>query len=162
MNNLLSKSAVILLFAISGCSNENPSDVVVDFIYAVENKHFDDARELSTPDTDKLINLQESIANFSQDSTPFVKSKIEIIEERVMGDTAYVKFVSEEEDMPTTIKLVKTDGNWLVHITKEDITLKAGASDEEEEAGFYEEDDYTDVAGDSLGQVLVDSSAIGN
>ena len=160
MNKLRSKSAILLIILMSGCSNDNPSDVVVDFIYAVENKHFDDARDLATDDTDKLINLQESIANFSQDSTPFVKSKIEIIEERVMGDTAYVKFVSEEEDMPTTIKLVKSDGNWLVHITKEDITLKAGASDEEEEAGFYEEDDYTDVTGDSLGQVLDDTTVI--
>lgn len=79
-----------------------------------------------------------------------------------MGDTAYVKFVSEDEDMPTTIKLVKTDGNWLVHITKEDITLKAGVSDEEEEAGFYEEDDYTDISGDSLEQMPLDSSTIGN
>ncbi|MFM7177618.1 MAG: DUF4878 domain-containing protein [Bacteroidota bacterium] len=162
MNKLFSKSTLFLVLVLSGCSNENPSDVVIDFIYAVENKQFDDARELSTPDTDKLINLQESIANFSQDSTPFVKSKIEIIEERIMGDTAYVKFVSEEEDMPTTIKLVKTDGSWLVHVTKEDITLKAGASDEQEEAGFYEEDDYTDIVDDSLDQAPADSSAVGN
>ena len=162
MKNSLAKILIVLLCIFSGCSNDNPSEVVVDFIYAVENKKFDDARQLSTADTDKLINLQESIANFSQDSTPFVKSKIEIIDERIMGDTAYVKFVSEEEDLPTTIKLIKDDGNWLVHITKEDITLTAGASDEEEEAGFYEEDDYTDVAGDSLGQIATDSSTIGN
>jgi len=160
MKKRLYKSATLLLFIFPGCSNDNPSDVVVDFIYAVENKNFDDARGLSTDDTDKLINLQESIANFSQDSTPFVKSKIEIIEERIMGDTAYVKFVSEDEDMPTTIKLVKTDGNWLVHISKEDITLKAGASDEEEEAGFYEEDDYTELPGDSLQQMTSDSTDI--
>ncbi|MFM2189619.1 MAG: hypothetical protein RL491_5 [Bacteroidota bacterium] len=162
MKKLIFKTAIVLLFIIPGCSNDNPSDVVVDFIDAVENKRYDDARELCTADTDKLINLQESIANFSQDSTPFVKSKIEIIEERIMGDTAYVKFVSEDEEMPTTIKLVKTDGNWLVHITKEDITLKAGASDEEEEAGFYEEDDYTDVSSDSLEQMPTDSTVIGN
>lgn len=75
MKKTLFKAVFVLLFIMPGCSNDNPSDVLVDFIYAVENKKFDDARELCTADTDKLINLQESIANFSQDSTPLLNQK---------------------------------------------------------------------------------------
>jgi hypothetical protein len=127
---------------------------------AVKNREYDKARELSTPETDKLINLQESISNLSQDSSSFLGDPLEIIEERIDGDTAFVKFIDQDDDMPSTVKLVKTDGKWLVHITKEDFTTKAGFSEEEEEEGFYEEDEYTDVVGDSLDELIPDTTSI--
>ena len=150
----------IFSLTMSGCFQSNPSDVVVSFIDAVENKKYDEARSLSTPETAKLINLQESISNFSKDSSAYVDAQLEIIEEQINGDTAYVKFMGREDDMPSTIKLVKTNGEWLVHITKEDITMKAGVADEGEEEGFYEEDDYTDVVGDSLDEMIPDSTTV--
>lgn len=151
----------VLLFSLlfSSCFRSTPSDVVVAFIEAVENKKFDEARALSTPETAKLINLQESISGLSQDSTPYSDVQLEIIEERIEGDTAFVKCIGRDEELPSTIKLVKTNGEWLVHISKADMASKSGFYEEEEEDGFFEADEYSDVEGDSLDELIPDTTA---
>jgi hypothetical protein len=100
MKNKLFPILILISVSIIGCFQSNPSDVVVDFMDAVKNREYDKARELSTPETDKLINLQESISNLSQDSSSFLGDPLEIIEERIDGDTAFVKFIDQDDDMP--------------------------------------------------------------
>lgn len=122
----------------------------MDFMKALEDKRFDDAREISTPETVKLVNLWESISKLSNDSMPMGGSQIEIIDEKIEGDTATVQFVVEGNDFPSTIKLVKSNGSWLVHFTKQDAAMKDSGFQEEEEEGFYEDDNYMDLSEDSL------------
>jgi hypothetical protein len=149
--------AVILLLAACGSSN-TPSQVFLDFMDSIQNKKYDDARKLSSTETIKVVDLIESISKLQPDSVSENYSQVEVIDERINGDTAYVEFIDPQSgDVSNTAKLIKSNGRWLVHITKQDIAAKDAGFEEQEEDGFYEEDDYFDMQQDSLQNASTDS-----
>ncbi|MFM7078261.1 MAG: hypothetical protein ACKOYC_00570 [Bacteroidota bacterium] len=149
--------ACILLLAACGTS-DTPSEVFLDFMNALQNKKFEDARKLSSAETVKVVDLVESISKLQPDSVSDNYSQVEVIDERINGDTAYVEFIDPQAgDVSNTAKLIKSNGRWLVHITKQDISAKNAGFDEQEEDGFYEEDDYFDMQQDSMQDATVDS-----
>lgn len=151
--------AIAVTIIMIGCgSSGTPSEVFLDFMAALQKKDFEEARNLSSTETIKVVDLIESISKLQVDSTDNAYAQVEVIDERITGDTAYVEFIDPQAgDVSNTAKLVRTNGKWLVHITKQDISAKDRGFDEQEEAGFYEEDDYFDMEEDSLQEVLVDS-----
>lgn len=158
MKNKLQKFSAMLLIAVGCGSSDTPSEVFIDFMDALKNKKFEDARNLSSPETVKVVDLIESITKLQVDSIDNSISPVEVIDERITGDTAYVEFIDPQTgDVSNTAKLVKSNGQWLVHITKQDIAAKDTGFDEQEEDGFYEEDDYFDMEEDSIQEAAIDS-----
>jgi len=125
--------SVILLFS---CNMGNsPKKAAQNFLNAFNEKKFDEARKYSTPETIKLIDLMENLTKMTESTDSIVAGKIEITSERIEGDSAFVSF-KEEGGTEEVLKLLKVDGEWLVHITKQDISAKDTHTDNSGEEGI--------------------------
>jgi hypothetical protein len=129
---------IILLsfFFLFSCNMGNsPKKAAQNFLNAFNEKKFDEARKYSTPETIKLIDLMENLTKMTESTDSIVPGKIEITSERVEGDSAFVSF-REEGGTEEVLKLLKVDGEWLVHITKQDISAKDTHTDNSAEEGI--------------------------
>jgi hypothetical protein len=116
-------AVMILLF--SSCMKDDPAEVAVKFLNAVENEEYERARELSTEDTGKMINLLESLSEISDQNTKGVSTgKPEVISERIEGDIAYVEFRNTGDAETDVLELRRIDGKWYAHVTKESVSDK--------------------------------------
>ncbi len=124
-NFLLLFAVFVSLFQLSACMSNDPKEVAKSFLIAVEMDNYDEARELSTPQTAKIIDLLESLSHMDNS----VKSEnqtndIRIISEKIVNDTAYVVFESDPKDGRETLMLIKVEGDWKANVTKEDLSEK--------------------------------------
>jgi hypothetical protein len=104
---------------------ESPSDVALEFLSAVQNEDYDLARELSTEETGKIINLMESLSEVSeQESTINSSEQPELVSERIEGNIAFVEFRYAGESETDVLELRKIDGKWYAHVTKESASDK--------------------------------------
>lgn len=130
---------LIILLVLTGlfsCNVGNsPKKTAKNFLDAFNEKKFDEARKYSTPETIKLIDLMENLTKMTESTDSIVAGKIEITSERIEGDSAFVSF-REEGGTEEVLKLMKVDGDWLVHITKQDISAKDTHTDNSGEEGI--------------------------
>jgi hypothetical protein len=141
---------IIVLITLAGlfsCNIGNsPKKTAQNFLDAFNEKKFDEARKYSTPETIKLIDLMENLTKMTESTDSIVAGKIEITSERIEGDSAFVSF-REEGGTEEVLKLLKVDGEWLVHITKQDISAKDTHTDNSGEEGIMLEQEP--AAGDT-------------
>jgi hypothetical protein len=131
---------VVLIFA--SCTGGNtPKNVAEKFLTAFNERKFDEARKYSTPETGKLVDLMENLTKMAPASDSIKPGKIVILDERREGEEAWVTFKEAESDQVEEIKLKKVDGEWLVHVTKEDLAAKDMLGDTEDEEGFWTDED---------------------
>jgi hypothetical protein len=129
----------------------SPKKAANNFLTAFNDRDFDQARKYATPETNKLVDLMENLTNMAQSTDTIKPGKITVLEERIEGEVAYVTFKEGDSDETQELKLKKIDGNWLVHITKEDIAAKdanhPGGLDEE---GYWSDEDSLENPQDSI------------
>jgi hypothetical protein len=134
-------NSILLLLVISSCSNDNgPKQTAFKFLTAFNERNFTEARTYSTPETGKLVDLMENISKMAQDKDSATAKKVEILDEKINGETALVTFREEGSEATQEVKLKKINGKWLVHVTKEDIAAKDVPQGGEEEEAIIEED----------------------
>ncbi len=133
ISTLLLISFAITLIASCGMGG-SPKKTAKKFLTAFNERKFDEARKYATPETNKLVDLMENLTKMAQSPDSTIGKKIDITGEKIEGDVAYVTFREEGATQDETVKLMKIDGKWLVHVTKEDIASKDMnmASDEED------------------------------
>ncbi|HMT28225.1 MAG TPA: DUF4878 domain-containing protein [Bacteroidia bacterium] len=152
MKNTFNKISLFLvsILIISCGMGNSPKKTADKFLTSFNNRDFEEARKYATPETNKLVDLMENLTKMAQPVDSALGKKIELLDEKVEGDVAYVTFQEEGADQPETLKLKKIDGKWLVHVTKEDIAAKdmnMGTSDAEE--GMMLTPDSLEAASDS-------------
>jgi len=124
-NYLKLMSAVTGLLVFHSCSTGNsPEDVAGKFLQAVYEQDYESAREYSTPETSRLIDLMETLSKVAEKSEIIKKGGFTILETKTKGSNATVSFREDGSEEVQQLQLKRVDGRWLVHITKEDISAK--------------------------------------
>ena len=134
----------VLLFILNGCTSNNPESAARSFLEAFNENDFEEARKYATPETGKLIDLMENLAKLSDEKME--SGEFEIVDSRIDGDKAYVTYRETDSDGTTELMLKKVDGDWLVHITKEDIATKGLLGSPDEEDGLFDDEHSEETA----------------
>src|SRR5262245_24929184 len=102
-----------LAVLLSACQAKSPKGVAEQYLKAFHHHDYEKAKEYSTPDTRKLLDMFISFAALTPDS---LKQNINfaVLDEKVAGDTAYVRYRVEGSDKVQSLTLVKADGEWKV------------------------------------------------
>lgn len=121
MNYMLKSALVVFatafIFSCSGDAN-TPEKVAETFLNAVNNKNFEKAKELSTPESHQMIDL---ISNFAKnvEETEAVEKVIKIGTCNIEGEAATCDYCCDSEGKETTIKLKLIEGQWKADLSKE-------------------------------------------
>ncbi len=116
---------MISIMIVAGCKSANsPGKVAERFLNAFNERKYDEARKYASPDTDKLVDLMENLSKMSTSVDSIQHKRVEVTEEKIEGDTAFVTFREVGSEETDQIKLIKSEGKWLVHITKTDLSSK--------------------------------------
>lgn len=111
--------AAVILF--TSCGGEaTPKSVAEKFVVAIEDKKFEEAEKLATPESKQVIDMLKGFSNMMPDSAK-TKKEFEFGEEKVEGDKATVSYKVKGSDKNQTVNLVKKDGKWLVAMSKADM-----------------------------------------
>ena len=121
---------VILTFAllVSACKttsykSNSPEAVATKFMKHLGAWEFDEARKLGTYNTNKYLDLLQTLIELSKEKGQegVLEKKeinIKIIDTKRDGNTAVVSYMSEDGSVQT-LNLVKEKGKWLVDMKKE-------------------------------------------
>ncbi|WP_417558335.1 hypothetical protein [Mesoflavibacter zeaxanthinifaciens] len=109
MKNL---SLILLLLVVAACSQQDLSPtqtakVVVESFYSKDNQKL---KEYTTVESyESFLSIQDLMtANTSG------KSNFKVLQEKLDGDIAWVKFTTSYEEKPEIFKLIKENGRWKV------------------------------------------------
>jgi hypothetical protein len=158
MINKLTKTvlpAIVILLIFQACNMGNsPSKSASKFLNAFNEKDYNEARKYATEETIKLVDLMESLSKMSTSIDSIQHKKIEVVSEKIEGESAIVTFREAGSDETEDLNLKKIDGKWLVHITKTDISSKENSVFNTEEEGIMmESTDSSEVPADSSNQL---------
>jgi len=141
---------LLLVLILAGCGGNTPSKSASKFLNAFNEKDYEEARKYASPETAKLVDLMESLSKMSTSIDTLQHNKIEVVSEKIDGETATVTFREEGSDETEDIKLKKIDGKWMVHITKTEISAKENSVFNTEEEGLMmETQDSLELSADS-------------
>ncbi len=105
---------IIAFLIITSCSNKNgPEHVANSFLEFLDNKQYEEARQISTAETQKMIDFLELLYS----DEPIEKRNITDMKCIEKGNTATCTFRDNGEE--DNIQLVKEDKTWKVHMPKE-------------------------------------------
>ncbi len=102
---LLSISA--LLFSCSA----GPESVAKSFTENLSKGKVDEAKKYATDVTGKMLDFASGFGGLPIDSN----FEFEMLKDSIVKNNAWVTFINQKGDKET-IKLVKIDGDWLVHM----------------------------------------------
>ncbi|MBL7755695.1 MAG: DUF4878 domain-containing protein [Chitinophagaceae bacterium] len=134
MKKTLFSLAVLFIAVVSmiSCgSKSDPKSVALNYLNALKQMDYENAKKFGTPETGKMLDMISSFSSMIPDSVKneAKKVKIEIKDVKEEGDKATVKFVSSDKpENEESLNLVKKDGKWLVNMTKDD--MGGGAAEE--------------------------------
>ncbi len=106
----------------SGCqSGPGPREVATNFLQAVLNSNYTQAKKYATRDSESLLNALASLTGAlpPAERDKIKNSRITIRDVQVKGDLATVTYVNSAEDKSETLNLKKEDGQWKVAFTKD-------------------------------------------
>jgi hypothetical protein len=140
-------TAVIL--ASCGGSSDSPSQVAEKFLTHINKMEFKEAKKYATKPTGEILDMIAGMAGMmgEQEGPKSVTIKSETID----GDKATVTYRSEGKEEDETLNLLKEDGKWLAHMSKEDMAKEDGGDmdmdfGDEGEWSFEEEEVYEETA----------------
>lgn len=120
---VLALAAFMALFA-AGCGDDSPGDVVKEALEKTSDRDFDEVYDMFAKDSSmrKYNSKEEYVENAKKNMPEGASiSDIEILEEKIDGDNATVRFKAtfkapdEPDDTDEeTAKLVKEDGEWKI------------------------------------------------
>lgn len=113
-------STLLLLFSCGGNKNNAPETVAERFLNAVNNHEFEQAKELSTEDSHKMIDLIASFAKGVEEEEK-VEKVVKVSKCNIDGETAVCDYCCDAEGQETTINLKQVEGLWKVDMSKETI-----------------------------------------
>jgi predicted transcriptional regulator len=148
--NPISIFPFILLLLVACQTGEKPGKVTEKFLQAINDKDFKAAREFSTPETGKLIDLMEQLQKMSEAADSIAPVHFEIVSEKIDGDNATVTFKEKNSNESDELHLVKLEDKWLVNVTKQDLAAKDMEQSEEGDGGIFGDPNDSIVASDSL------------
>ncbi|MEY4285263.1 MAG: hypothetical protein RL111_1938 [Pseudomonadota bacterium] len=122
MKNRLKISFVMLALALTACGSSGPGSTLLEMRKKMcEAKNITPMVEYTAPESQAVIGMAAAMFNdpnkgpkLKADLEESCKSKLEVVSEKVDGDTALVQLNDGKE--PTTMK--KIDGKWKMVITK--------------------------------------------
>jgi len=121
---------VSILFFLTSCSTSNsPRPIAEKFLVAFQQHNFEEAKQYSTKETIKLLQVLQRISG-EDDSLTVSTHPITITSEEIAGEKATVYFKEEGSDteQKLMLKKVAVDGEkvkqWRVVLTKEDAQMK--------------------------------------
>lgn len=129
--SFLALAAVVALF-ITACGGgaPKPGDVTVNFLNAIQDLKFEDAKQYATAESAQLLDMLAGLANMSEEeAADQPKATFTVKEENIDGDNCTVVYVAkspEGEEMEESIDLVKVDGQWKVKFDKESMGMGGG------------------------------------
>ncbi len=131
-------AAVILALTMVSCNSNSPKSTAEKFLNSFYHMEYKQAKEVSTEDTKKMLDMIEQFSAMMPDSNKqsAKKIKIELGEVKETGDSAVVMYTTSENKQPQKINLVKQNGKWLVQWSKQD--------------GMKEESENTDAAEETM------------
>ncbi|HCM16460.1 MAG: hypothetical protein WCY87_02740 [Candidatus Cloacimonadales bacterium] len=118
---------IVALLGLTACGNKVES-TAKSFFKALENQDFEAAKKLSTEEGQQLLTLIEGFAQSADEEqiADMKKTKYEIVETVVEGDSAVVKYRQWNTDKPEAkedheLQMKKVEGAWKVHFVKDDV-----------------------------------------
>ncbi len=116
MKKLFFIAAAFSLVAAVGCNKGggSPKEVAEKFYKAVNNKDFNEAKNYATKESASMLDMMSTFAK----TLPAKSKDIEVLNEKVEGETATVDVKDKETGKVQTAKLKKEDGKWKVAFDK--------------------------------------------
>lgn len=153
--NAIFKLMLVSVFFVSCFSAGNPEKTAEKFLTAINERKFDEAKSYGTPETVKLVDMLEQLTKVMDNPDAEPPVKYEIIRHTEAGDSAIVYFRESGSDIEQELKMKKMDGEWMVHVTKEDMAIKdPGPGSAEEEEGYWS--DEADTSGAQIDTTSVE------
>ncbi len=121
--HFLSLIAVVAVCAVLlSCSPNSPKVAAEKFLTSIYQLDYNGAKNVSTDDTKKMLDMYEQFTLNLPDSMKqqFKKIKIEVKSVKEEKDNATVTYTTTDFPKEQTLHLVKQNGKWLAHWTKED------------------------------------------
>ena len=126
MKRVANYSVLFLLFNfLLSCSGDSPKSVAEDYLKAFNRQNYEKAKDYATDDTKKLLDMFISLAALTPDSMKR-NLNFSVVDEKIVGDTAYVNYKTEGSTKVQTLTLRKIAGKWKVAATKDTINELEG------------------------------------
>ncbi len=95
-----------------------PDEVFIAWQQALDLGRFNEALKWSTPATQVWVGVLKDLAASSEPSEKESLTKIESIQCKIIGDTAFCMFAEEREDMLQldSVRVVRINGTWKVDL----------------------------------------------
>lgn len=137
MKRILIAFSTLLLVAITSvsCNKNSAKETATNWLTSFYHLDYETAKTLSTEDTKTLLSSLQQFTSMVPDSNKkeMKKIAIKVKDVKETGDTADATYtVSDTPDKDQHIKLIKTNGKWLVQFTKND---QMGEMDDQSGAG---------------------------
>lgn len=112
-----------LAIFITSCNWNSPKKTAEKFLVASDKMNYEEAKKFSTDETDKLLDMMAGLSKMAPEHKG-EKHTFTIIDEKIDGDAASVTYKESGKDEEQLIHLKKVDGDWLVDISKSDLSSK--------------------------------------
>lgn len=114
--------ALALFVAACGGGGAKPGDVAKNFLTAVNDLNFEEAKKYATAESASMLDMMGGLMNMGGEEMEKPEpQEITITNEEVDGDNATVTYTTKDEegnDVEETIDLVKVDEEWKVKFDK--------------------------------------------
>jgi hypothetical protein len=109
-----------LSVSLISCQTSSPKPVAEKFLNGIMHMNFEEAKSVSDSTTRQLLERAESYMAMIPDSIKAQAKEIKVNIKEVIedGDKAVVTFNTSKLKEDQTLNLVKTDGKWLVKMSK--------------------------------------------
>ncbi|ASZ13614.1 DUF4878 domain-containing protein [Chitinophaga pendula] len=100
-----------------------PQEVALEFMHAIQESNFDQAREYATKESQQIIQLYSIFDARRNDAErdKIKKAKIEVIDTQENGDKATVTVLNSSSSQKEMLQLIKEKGQWKISLTFESI-----------------------------------------
>ncbi|MFM9051940.1 MAG: hypothetical protein ACKOKF_06445 [Bacteroidota bacterium] len=107
------------IFFFDACrSGGSAREVSEQFLEYIGNNEYDKAKDISTEETGRLLDMMEAFDRMSEEGT-VKERKFKILELKTEGSSSKVTYVETgKENIRREFMLIKRDGQWLVSADK--------------------------------------------
>lgn len=119
MNKVTFPIAVLLMMLaiLPGCQSPGPKATAEKFLNGFYHMDYASAKQVSDSLTQRQLDAWENAVGtmVNKDAkAEAAKTKVMVMEPKIMGDKAVVSYSTDREPAPRTLNLVKQKGKWLV------------------------------------------------
>ena len=112
-----------LAVLVVSCNWNGPKKTAEKFLVASDKMDYEESKKYSTEETDKLLDMMSGLSKMAPEHKGD-KHTFAILEEKIDGDAASVTYKESGKEEQQMIHLKKVNGDWLVDISKADLSSK--------------------------------------